>query len=170
MPAASPDIVENSQPSGTAKLMVTIFSYSNECYGGAHTGIDMDYNTDYVVSGIVSYYVSRNLTANEQMDFSTYGPPATLASGYSIAPACSKFSKTVSPGYKGEPLTSGSGSQPQCYAANGESVSLRVWKHLAKSLLTLVCSASDSSTIDEWLVGGPVGFMFAFGWFCVVLH
>ena len=126
MPAASPDTVEYGQPSGTANLMVTVFSFSNECYGGAHTGIDMDYNTDYPVADIVSYYVSRNLTANEQMDFSTNGPAATLSSGYSIAPSCSKFSKTVSPGYEGEPLTSGSPTQPQCYSANGESVSLRI--------------------------------------------
>ena len=87
----------------------------------------MEYNTDYPVTipgGIASYLVSRDLTAGEQMDFSTTGPAATLGSGYVIAPSCAKFVKTVSPDAHGELLTAGTPQEPSCYLGNGEQVSL----------------------------------------------
>ena len=76
-----------------------------------------------VPGGIASFTVSRDLTANEQLDFSTRGPQTTLSSGYVIAPECSKFVKTVSPFPNGALVLAGSGAHPWCYLGSGETVS-----------------------------------------------
>lgn len=104
----------------------------------------MNYNTNYAIpttGGIASYLVSRDLNAFEQMDFSTTGPAASMGNGFANIPSCSKFVKTVSPDANGKLLTAGPSQRPQCYAASGEQVSLRIQERLPKSLLTLIYSA-----------------------------
>lgn len=128
LPAASAGALESRQSYGTANLTITTFSV-NECSGVPTGAFDLEYNTNSQFQnpgGIVTFYVSRDLTADEQMDFSIYAPAVTLASGYTISSYCSKFLQTVSPGYNGEPMTSGPQGTPQCYAGNGAQVSLRI--------------------------------------------
>ena len=129
MPAASAGALESRQSTGTpANLTITIFSV-NECSGAPIGAYNLEYNTNSVVQtpgGIVTFYVSRDLTADEQMDFSIYAPAVTLANGYTFSPYCSKFLQTVSPGYDGEPMTSETQGRTQCYAGNGAQVSLRI--------------------------------------------
>ncbi|KAK0512533.1 hypothetical protein JMJ35_004550 [Cladonia borealis] len=127
MPAASAGALASRQSSGSANLTITTFAV-NECSGVPTAVFDLEYDTNsqYQKSaGIVTFYVSRDLTADEQMDFSGYAPAVP---GSHIAPYCTKFLQTVSPGYKGEPLTSGPQGTPQCYAGNGAQC-VRLWHH-----------------------------------------
>lgn len=111
-----------------ANLILTVYSDSNDCTGHS-LGIDMEYNTDTPITvpgGIASFIVSRDLTAREQLDFSTTGPAAKLSSGYAIAPECSKFVKTVSPFPNGALVQAGPGAHPNCYIGSGEKVSFGI--------------------------------------------
>lgn len=108
-----------------ANLMLTVYSGSNDCTGPS-TGVDLEYNQDQVIDvpgGIASFIVSRDLTALEQLDFSTRAPQATLPDGEVLAPDCSKFVKTVSPFPDGALVLAGTGAHPWCYLGSGETVS-----------------------------------------------
>ena len=105
--------------------MLTAYSGSNDCTGPS-TGFDLEYNQDSAFNlpgGIASFIVSRDLTALEQLDFSTRGPQTTLSSGYVTAPECSKFVKTVSPFPDGALVLAGTAEHPWCYLGSGETVS-----------------------------------------------
>ena len=115
-----------------ANLKLQVYSDFNNCTG-PFLVLDMEYNMDTPITvpgGIASFLVSRDLTDREQLDFSTTGPAATLASGYVITPACSKFVKTVSPFPNGALVQAGPGAHPNCYFGSGETVSFGIEGHL----------------------------------------